>query len=119
MSSVVTSIWSGSESDSPIAINRGAGLHPSGIMRRLSPTEFAYLMGYALPGHETVPEQIAADKGPYYLALEAADEEWRKGRLDLSGMEELLDECLAKQLLSAYRDASDPNAGGQRERKLH
>lgn len=76
-------------------------------------------VGYALPGHQTVPEQIAADKRPYYDALEAADETYRLGEIDLTAMEALLDECLAQQLLSAYRDASDPGAGGPKERKLH
>ena len=76
-------------------------------------------LGYVLPGHETVPEQIAADKEPYYLALEAADEAFEKGPVDVSRMEALLDDCIANQLLSAYRDASDPGAGGPKERKLH
>jgi hypothetical protein len=30
-----------------------------------------------------------------------------------------LDTCLAKQLLSAYEDAKNPEAGGSKERKLH
>jgi len=76
-------------------------------------------VGYRLPGHETVPEQIAANKPPYYAALEAADEQWLEGRLDLSALEELLDQCLAKQLLSAYEDAKNPGAGTPKDRKLH
>jgi Fic family protein len=76
-------------------------------------------LGYVLPGHQTVPEQIAADKEPYYVALEAADEEFEKAVVDVSRMEALLDDCIATQLLSAYRDASDPSAGGPKERKLH
>ncbi len=76
-------------------------------------------LGYLLPGHETVPEQIAADKEPYYVALEAADNAFENGAVDVSGMESLLDDCIANQLLSAYRDASDPDAGGPKERKLH
>jgi Fic family protein len=31
-----------------------------------------------LPGTPTIPEQIAADKSPYYKALEAADREWTR-----------------------------------------
>ena len=58
-------------------------------------------------------------KEPYYLALEAADEHFEKEVVDLSQMEGLLDDCIANQLLSAYRDASDPAAGGPKERKLH
>lgn len=76
-------------------------------------------LGYVLPGHQTVPEQIAADKEPYYLALEAADEGSKDDAVDVSEMESLLDDCIANQLLSAYRDASDPSAGGPKERKLH
>lgn len=76
-------------------------------------------VGYLLPGHQTVPEQIAADKTPYYEALEAADEAWKAGRLDLSAMEDLLDSHLATQLLSAYEDAKNSEAGPARERKLH
>lgn len=76
-------------------------------------------VGYRLPGHETVPEQIAADKPPYYAALEAADRHWEKGNLNLSEVEALLDSCLATQLLSAYTDAKNPDAGSPKERMLH
>lgn len=76
-------------------------------------------IGYRLPGYETVPEQIAADKAPYYAALETADKEWLSGKLDLSALEDLLDQCLATQLLSAYDDAKNPSAGGPKDRKLH
>jgi Fic family protein len=76
-------------------------------------------VGYRLPGHSTVPEQIAANKAPYYQALEKADQHWKDGRLDLSDLENLLDECLATQLLSAYDDAKNPDAGSGKERKLH
>jgi Fic family protein len=76
-------------------------------------------LGYVLPGQQTVPEQIAADKEPYYLALEAADEASKDKAVDVAQMEALLDDCIANQLLSAYRDATDPNAGGPKERKLH
>lgn len=76
-------------------------------------------IGYRLPGHVTVPEQIAGNKAPYYSALEHADEHWVNDKLDLSALENLLDECLAKQLLTAYDDASDPNCGPPKDRKLH
>jgi Fic family protein len=75
--------------------------------------------GYRLPGHNTLPEQIAADKKPYYEALERADEHWTDGELNLSELEELLDSCLADQLLSAYDDANNPNAEKPQEKKLH
>jgi Fic family protein len=76
-------------------------------------------IGYRLPGHVTVPEQIASNKPPYYAALEKADERWLEGDLDLSALETLLDECLAKQLLTAYEDAKDPASSSPKERKLH
>lgn len=76
-------------------------------------------IGYRLPGHVTVPEQIAGNKAPYYAALERADENWLEGKLDLSELEALLDKCLAKQLLMAYDDAKDPNSGIPKDRKLH
>lgn len=59
-----------------------------------------------LPGTPTIPDQIAADKEPYYLALEDADDAWKRDILALSSMERLLDSMLAKQLLSATQEAS-------------
>ena len=76
-------------------------------------------LGYLLPGGETVPEQIAADRTPYYSALEEADLCWVDNRLDLSALEKLLDQCLATQLLSAYNDAKNPASNMPRDRKLH
>lgn len=76
-------------------------------------------LGYLLPGSETVPEQIAADRTPYYQALEEADRHFTEDRLDLSALESLLDKCLATQLLSAYNDAKNPAAGAPKDRKLH
>ena len=76
-------------------------------------------IGYRLPGQETLPEQIARDKAPYYSALEQADGHWRGEVINLSALEQLLDKCLAAQLLSAYQDAKNPEAGAAKERKLH
>jgi Fic family protein len=76
-------------------------------------------LGYRLPGQETIPEQIAADKKPYYDALEAADDAAKNGQIDLSELEALLNRQLATQLVSAYKDASDPGAGAASEKKLH
>jgi len=58
-----------------------------------------------LPGTPTIPDLIAADKAPYYAALEKADQEWRFQRVDLSAMEALLERLLAAQLLNATREA--------------
>ncbi|MEC3909647.1 Fic family protein [Sphingobium sp. CR2-8] len=76
-------------------------------------------VGYLLPGSKTVPEQIAADRTPYYQALENADKHLVEGKIDLTALEMLLDKCLATQLLSAYNDAKDPAAGSPKDRKLH
>ena len=76
-------------------------------------------IGYRLPGNVTLPEQIAQDKSPYYVALEKADEYWAKGQINLSDLEALLDERLARQLLTAYEDAKNPDARPPTERKLH
>lgn len=76
-------------------------------------------IGYRLPGQETLPEQIARDKPPYYLALELADQHWKSEHLDLTELEQLLDECLAAQLLSAYEDAKNADQNASKERKLH
>ena len=59
-----------------------------------------------LPGINTMPELIAGDKSPYYKALEAADAAFEKGALDLSAMERLLSDALAKQLLSVHEAAT-------------
>jgi Fic family protein len=59
-------------------------------------------LGYRLPGTKTIPERIAANKGPYYEALDAADAAWRDGRVDVSRMEDLLQQELAVQLVSVY-----------------
>lgn len=58
-----------------------------------------------LPGSPTIPDFIAANKKPYYTALEKADQEWRFERLDLSAMEGLLEGLLAEQLLKATKEA--------------
>jgi len=76
-------------------------------------------IGYRLPGQETLPEQIARDKPPYYAALELADEHWKSESLDLTELEQLLDGCLAAQLLSAYEDAKNADQSASKERKLH
>jgi Fic family protein len=68
-------------------------------------------LGYRLPGTTTIPEKIAADKQPYYLALEAADRAFAKRQIELSQMEELLQEALAGQLLSIHNAARDHQLG--------
>jgi Fic family protein len=62
-------------------------------------------LGYLLPGKLTIPEQISADKGPYYKALEAADIAWGEGKIDLTAMKELLGSMLAAQLVAVHEDS--------------
>jgi Fic family protein len=62
-------------------------------------------LGYTLPGSNTIPEQIARDKKPYYVALEKVDESERQNALDTSPMESLLEGYLASQLLSVVEAA--------------
>lgn len=62
-------------------------------------------MGYLLPGRLTIPEQIEADKTPYYRALEAADVAWAEGKIDVSKMKELLSAMLATQLVGVHGDS--------------
>ncbi len=62
-----------------------------------------------LPGTPTIPEQIAVDKDPYYKALEAADKAWAENKVDVSALEGLLGDMLAKQLLNAAKEAAGEN----------
>ncbi len=62
-------------------------------------------LGFNLPGENTIAQQIETDRGPYYAALETADEADRNGTLDVSAMEELISNMLAAQLLSVHNKA--------------
>ena len=59
-----------------------------------------------LPGTPTIPDQIADNKQPYYKALEAADREWAKEKVDVSGLETVIEGMLAQQLINAVKRAS-------------
>jgi Fic family protein len=63
-----------------------------------------------LPGKVTIPEQIEQERTPYYKALEAADEAWRSGKIDLTEMKALLATMLARQLHALYQQSE---AGGE------
>ena len=63
--------------------------------------------GYLLPGKNTIPDQIAEHRTPYYKALEAADAALSSsGCVDLTVMEDLLSGMLAKQLVAVHHDAT-------------
>lgn len=59
-----------------------------------------------LPGSKTISEQISNDKTPYYKALEAADAADVSGKPDVSQLEALLGDLLAKQLLDVHQRAT-------------
>jgi len=63
-------------------------------------------LGYAIPGTNTIPEQIVANRQPYYAALDAADAAWSHGVVDVTAMETLLQKMLAVQLSSILREAA-------------
>src|SRR5271157_2441984 len=46
-------------------------------------------LGFNLPGHNTIAQQIEVNRDPYIKALTSADESARVGEVDLSDMEEL------------------------------
>lgn len=59
-----------------------------------------------LPGTPTIPDQIAANKTPYYDALEKADLALsEKGIVDVGALEEMLHGMLATQLLASVKEA--------------
>jgi len=62
-------------------------------------------LGIRLPGAQTIPEQIARNKQPYYKALEAADGAFESSKIKLTEMEELLGNALAQQLVDVHKRA--------------
>ena len=64
---------------------------------------------FHMPGVTTVPEMISQNKNPYYQALEAADAAEQQGFLDVTEMEYLLSDLLAKQMVLALQRAEAPN----------
>jgi len=73
--------------------------------RALSYLVLSVRLGYRLPGTNTIPDQIASDKNPYYRALEDADKAFSAGQLDVSRAETLVEVLLANQLASVLRAA--------------
>jgi hypothetical protein len=68
-------------------------------------------LGFHIPGVTTVPELVAGNKTPYYKALEAADSANETGVIDVSQMERLLGDLLAKQMVMALDRAASPQRG--------
>lgn len=63
-------------------------------------------LGFHVPGVTTIPELIAQDKGAYYKALEAGDDACDSGRTDVSRMEVLLKDLVAKQVIAHAESAT-------------
>lgn len=59
-------------------------------------------LGTVLPGTPTLPDLIVDHRHLYEDALDAADDAWKAGTLDVSAMENLLEGLLAKQLARVY-----------------
>lgn len=77
--------------------------------RTLSYAILSIKLGYLLPGLPTIPQQIEEDKTHYIDALAEADEAARNGVMDVSALEEMIRNMLARQLLSIIEAA-----GGER-----
>lgn len=75
--------------------------------------------GMALPGRNTIPEQISTNKEPYYKALERADEADRGGGIDVSALEELMRDYLAAQLVGIFNSAQANKVADEHVPKLH
>lgn len=63
-------------------------------------------LGYPLPGTDTIPAQIVANKNPYYGALEAADRAWENKQVDVGDLEKLLSDHLSAQLVGILEKAT-------------
>lgn len=57
-------------------------------------------LGRELVGNRTIADQIVENKQPYYAALDAADDAWKGGGVDVSAMEALIERFLEVQLSS-------------------
>lgn len=98
-------------------------IHPFADGNGRTTRAVAYLVlciraGARLPGWPTIPEQIAADKTPYYNALEKADSAVSDEETDLSAMTNLLEGYLQKQLAAVLEAATKADAPDT-QRKFH
>ena len=73
--------------------------------RTLSYLLLCLKLGYRLPGTLTIPQQIEADKTHYIDALETCDKASSNDHVDVTAMELMLRDMLAKQLLSVIEAA--------------
>ena len=69
-------------------------------------------LGFPLGGTNSIPEQIVANRVPYFEALEAADAAWKRDVIDLTAMEQLLARLLAVQLTGVFDLATGKHSLG-------
>lgn len=98
-------------------------IHPFADGNGRTTRAVAYLVlciraGARLPGWPTIPEQIAADKEPYYAALEAADLAIEDDQADLTIMISLVEGYLQRQLAAVLEAATSPDIT-EAQRKFH
>jgi Fic family protein len=74
--------------------------------RVLSYVALCIRLGFRLPGTMTIPEQIERDRSPYFQALDHADAACKRGNIDVSAMEAVIEGLLAKQLTNVYELAA-------------
>jgi Fic family protein len=103
--------------DSSTAIHLGAyvmwrlnWIHPFAdgngrTSRILSYVVLSIRAGFVLPGTPTIPDQIVDNRVPYFDALDAADDAYVAGKIDVAQMEELIGTLLANQLAGFYQSA--------------
>ena len=73
--------------------------------RGLAYLTFLLRLGYEPGGAPTFIDMISGHKPPYYAALDHADAAWKRGELDVSAMEQVVSERLARQLVGIISDA--------------
>jgi Fic family protein len=73
--------------------------------RILSYVVLSIRAGFVLPGTPTIPDQIVDNRTPYFEALDAADDAFAAGKIDVSKMENLIGTLLAAQLAGFYQSA--------------
>jgi Fic family protein len=112
MCAYVNEHWRAASDDLKDAIHLGAYLmwrlnwiHPFRDGNGRTSRVVSYLaltarLGQLLPGEPTIPDQIVDNREPYYHALDDADAAWKKGTLDVSTMEDLIEKLLERQLSS-------------------
>ncbi len=70
-------------------------------------------LGYEIPGTKAVPDVISGHKQPYYDALEKADEADLNGQVNVTAMEQILENALAAQLNSVVDAARSAHRGAR------